>query len=238
MRKAGQFTAKLLNHVEKFLRPGMSTLEIDEIVYDYTLSHGHKPATLHYKGYPKSCCTSINNVVCHGIPKKTDVLKLGDIINVDVTTVVAGYHGDTSRTFLIGDVTPEAKKLVADTEKSMWIGIEQIRPGNRISDIGNAIDDFLTPMGYGIVRDLTGHGLGKGFHEDPQVPHFRQGRPLAKMEVGMTFTVEPMVNLGTHEVIFNKQDKWTVTTKDGKWSAQFEHTCLVTERGVEILTVE
>lgn len=170
--------------------------------------------------------------------QKEEVLKEGDIINLDVSPIVDGYIGDTSRTFLVGNVAPEIAKLVEDTEKSMWIGIEQIKPGNRIDDIGNAIDDYLTPLGYGIVRDLMGHGVGRNFHEEPQVPHFRMHRKLAKIEPGMIFTVEPMVNLGTWEVNFDKQDKWTVRTKDGKWSAQFEHTVLVTDKGYEILTQE
>ena len=160
----------------------------------------------------------------------------GDIINIDVTPIVDGYHGDTSKTFIIGKTLPEVEKLVQDTEAAMWIGIEQVRPGNRVDDIANAIDDFLTPKRYGIVRDLMGHGIGRSFHEDPQVPHFRQVRKLAKLEPGMTFTIEPMVNLGGYQVYTDKKDKWTVRTKDGKWSAQFEHTVLVTQSGVEVLT--
>ena len=179
----------------------------------------------------------MNDVVCHGIPKPNEVLKDGDIINIDVTPILNGYHGDTSKTFLVGKVKPEIKKLVSDTEKAMWIGIEQVRPCNRVNDISNAIDDFLTAKGYGIVRDLMGHGIGKKFHEDPQIPHFRQTRLLTKLEPGMTFTIEPMVNLGVYNVIVSKSDKWTVRTKDGKWSAQFEHTVLVTDKGYEILTL-
>lgn len=238
MRAAGKLAAKLLDYISSHVKPGVSTLEINDLCEEFTRKHGAKSAPLGYKGFPKSVCTSVNQVVCHGIPKSTDVLKNGDIINVDVTPLLDGYHGDSSRTFIVGGKAETAvETLVRDTERAMYIGIEQIRPGNRVNDIANAIDDFLTPKGYGIVRDLMGHGIGRGFHEDPQVPHFRQNRKLAKLEPGMIFTVEPMVNLGTWQVNFSKEDHWTVTTKDGKWSAQFEHTILVTEKGYEILTV-
>ena len=240
MRAAGKFAAQLLKYIEQFVKPGVSTLELNDLCHEYTVKRGAKSAPLNYKGsYPKSICTSINNVVCHGIPNKNDVLKDGDIINIDVTPIVNGYHGDTSRTFMIGNVAPEIEQLVKDTEKAMWVGIQKVKPGNRISDIANAIDDFLTATGrnYGIVRDLMGHGVGKNFHEDPQVPHFRQKAKLAKIVPGMTFTIEPMVNLGSYEVTFDKKDKWTVRTKDHKWSAQFEHTILVTDDGYEVLTL-
>lgn len=237
MRKAGKFAAELLQYIEQFVKPGVSTQDLNDLCHQYTIKHGAKSAPLNYKGFPRSICTSINDVVCHGIPSKAEFLKEGDIINIDVTPIVDGYHGDTSRTFKIGKVSPEIEQLVADTEKAMWIGIEQVKPGNRVNDIANAIDDFLTPRRYGIVRDLMGHGIGRTFHEDPQIPHFRQTRLLAKLEPGMTFTVEPMVNLGTYQVLVSKKDKWTVKTKDGKWSAQFEHTVLVTSSGVEVLTL-
>lgn len=238
MRKAGRFAYLLLEHVSSFVKPGVSTLELNDIAEDFTKKAGHKSAPLHYKGFPKSICTSINEVVCHGIPKSSDILKDGDIINIDVTPIVDKYHGDTSKTIIVGGKTdPIVQQLVDDTYKSMMIGIEQVKPGVRINEICNAIDAYLTPKGYGIVKDLMGHGIGKNFHEDPQIPHFKTTRPLAKLEPGMTFTVEPMVNLGTWEVHFSKEDKWTVTTKDKKWSAQFEHTVLVTDTGVDILTV-
>jgi methionyl aminopeptidase len=237
MRAAGKLAAEILKYIEPFVKPGVNTQELNDICHEYTLKNGATSAPLNYKGFPKSICTSINDVVCHGIPKVSDVLKDGDIINIDVTPILNGYHGDTSKTFLVGNVKPEIKKLVADTEKAMWIGIEQVKPGNRVNDISNAIDDFLTPKNYGIVRDLMGHGIGKKFHEDPQIPHFRQTRLLTKLEPGMVFTIEPMVNLGVYNVVVSKSDKWTVRTKDGKWSAQFEHTVLVTDNGYEILTV-
>ncbi len=237
MRAAGKLAAEILQYIEPFVKPGVNTLELNDLCHEYTLKQGATCAPLNYKGFPKSICTSVNDVVCHGIPKATDVLKDGDIINIDVTPILNGYHGDTSKTFLVGKVKPEIKKLVADTEKAMWIGIEQVKPGNRVNDISNAIDEFLTAKGYGIVRDLMGHGIGKKFHEDPQIPHFKQTRLLTKLEPGMTFTIEPMVNLGAYNVLVSKSDKWTVRTKDGKWSAQFEHTVLVTDSGYEILTL-
>lgn len=237
MRAAGKLAAELLQYIESFVKPGVNTQELNDLCHEYTLKRGATSAPLNYKGFPKSICTSINDVVCHGIPKTSDVLKDGDIINIDVTPILNGYHGDTSKTFLVGKVKPEIKKLVTDTEKAMWIGIEQVRPGNRVNDISNAIDEFLTANGYGIVRDLMGHGIGKKFHEDPQIPHFKQTRLLTKLEEGMTFTIEPMVNLGAYNVVVSKSDKWTVRTKDGKWSAQFEHTVLVTHKGYEILTL-
>lgn len=237
MRAAGKLAAEILQYIEPFVKPGINTQELNDLCHEYTVKNGAISAPLNYKGFPKSICTSINDVVCHGIPKTTDVLKDGDIINIDVTPILNGYHGDTSKTFLVGKVKPEIKKLVTDTEKAMWIGIEQVKPGNRVNDISNAIDEFLTTHGYGIVRDLMGHGIGKKFHEDPQIPHFKQTRLLTKLEEGMTFTIEPMVNLGAYNVVVSKSDKWTVRTKDGKWSAQFEHTVLVTHRGYEILTL-
>jgi methionyl aminopeptidase len=238
MRKAGKFAAQLLNFIGDLIKPGVNTQELNDIAHEYMIKHGTRSATLNYKGtFPRSICTSVNDVVCHGIARRDEVLKEGDIINVDVTPIVDGYHGDTSRTFKVGKVKPEIETLVTDTEKAMWIGIEQVKPGNRVNDISNAIDAFLTPKRYGIVRELMGHGVGKNFHEDPQIPHYRQTRVLAKLEPGMIFTVEPMVNLGTHEVVFSKTDKWTVRTKDGKWSAQFEHTVLVTNTGYEVLTL-
>lgn len=236
MRKAGKLAASILDFIEPYVRPGISTLELNDLVEEYTKKHGAISAPLKYKGFPKSICTSINEVVCHGIPSKKEIIKDGDIINIDVTPILDGYHGDTSKTFMVGEVSPEIIQLVKDAEAAMWVGIEQVKPGNRIDDIANAIDDFLTPKKYGIVQDLMGHGIGRNFHEDPQVPHFKQSRKLTRMEPGMTFTIEPMVNLGTYQVDFDRSDKWTVRTKDRKMSAQFEHTILVTDSGYEILT--
>ncbi len=200
------------------------------------MKRGATSACLNYKGFPKSICTSVNNVVCHGIPNAAEVLKDGDIINIDVTVILNGFHGDTSRMFTVGEITEEARQLMEDTERSMYIGIGAVQPGSRVSDIGEAIDDFLTPRGYGIVRDLTGHGIGKKFHEQPSIPHYKQKMISNRIKPGMTFTVEPMVNRGDWRVVFDQSDGWTVRTADGSLSAQYEHTILVTDDGVEILT--
>ncbi len=236
MRSAGKLAAEILLATGEKVKAGVTTLELNDFAERLTKKRGAISAPLNYKGFPKSICTSVNNVVCHGIPSPREILKEGDIINIDITVILNGFHGDTSRTYAIGEVSTDAVRLMRDTEKSLYIGIEAIRPGGRISDIGEAIDNFLTPAGYGIVRDLTGHGIGKNFHEEPSVPHFAGNRVGVKMRPGMTFTVEPMVNLGRYEVIFNKEDGWTVTTRDGSLSAQYEHTCLVTDNGYEILT--
>lgn len=237
MRDAGKLAAEVLAETGARVAEGVSTLELNDFAHRLTVKRGAESAPLNYRGFPKSVCTSINNVVCHGIPKKEDVLKPGDILNIDVTVRLDGWHGDTSRMFVVGEITENARKLIEATERSMWIGIESIRPGGRVSDVGEAIDDFLTPLGYGIVRDLTGHGIGRNFHEEPSVPHYRQRTVRERLKPGMTFTVEPMVNEGVWEVEFDKEDNWTVRTLDGKLSAQFEHTCLVTPDGYEILTL-
>lgn len=236
MREAGKLAAEVLAETGDRVKAGVSTQELNDFAHQFTLKRGAESAPLNYKGFPRSICTSINNVVCHGIPSKKEVLKEGDIINIDITVILNGYHGDTSRMFTVGNINAEARKLIEDTEKAMWVGIKSIRPDGRISDIGQNIDAFLTPAGYGIVRDLTGHGIGRNFHEEPSVPHYRQNHVRVRMRPGMTFTVEPMVNRGTHEVVFSEEDGWTVTTADGELSAQFEHTCLVTDNGYEIMT--
>lgn len=236
MRNAGKLAADLLNEVGSRVKAGVSTLELNDFAHKYTIKHGAESAPLNYRGFPKSICTSINNVVCHGIPSAKDVLKDGDILNIDVTVKLNGFHGDTSRMFVVGEIPQKTKQLIEDTRKAMWVGIHAVTPGGRISDIGDAIDQFLTPKGYGIVRDLTGHGIGQQFHEKPIVPHYKSSGERTRIRPGMTFTVEPMVNLGTHRVVFSEEDGWTVTTFDGAMSAQFEHTILVTDEGTEILT--
>ena len=237
MRDAGKLAATVLHETGLRVAAGVSTQELNDFAHKYTLDHNATPAPLNYRGFPRSICTSINNVVCHGIPSKKEVLKEGDIINIDVTVILNGFHGDTSRMYVIGDIPPSTKKLLEDTEKSMYVGIGAIVPGGRIWDIGNAIDGYLTPRGYGIVRDLAGHGIGKNFHEEPSVPHYKQRSARDRIRPGMTFTVEPMVNQGTWEVDFDQDDGWTVRTRDGALSAQYEHTCLVTDNGYEILTL-
>ena len=237
MKDAGKLTAEVLQETGERVKAGVSTLELNDFAHRYTLSRGAKSAPLNYHGFPKSICTSINEVVCHGIPAKNVIVKTGDILNIDVSAVYKGYHGDTSRMFVAGEISSEVQKLIENTEKAMWIGIEAVQPGGRISDIGDAIDAFLSPQGYGIVRDFTGHGIGRNFHESPIVPHYRQRTVRDRMRPGMIFTVEPMVNAGSSEVQIDKKDGWTVTTQDGSLSAQFEHTCLVTQDGYEVLTL-
>lgn len=236
MRDACKLAAEVLNETGARVAAGVNTLELNDFADTLTLRRGAISAPLNYRGFPKSICTSINDVVCHGIPKKEDVLKDGDIINLDITVILDGFHGDTSRMFVVGKIPESTKRLLADTERAMYIGIEAIRPDGRVSDIGEAIDAYLTPRGYGIVRDLAGHGIGRTFHEEPSVPHYRQKTVRDRLRPGMTFTVEPMVNEGTWEVDFDREDGWTVRTRDGRLSAQCEHTCLVTEDGYEILT--
>ena len=238
MIDAGKLAAEVLNETGQRIRPGVSTLEINDFCHKYTLRRGAKSAPLNYRGFPKSICTSLNNVVCHGIPKREDVIKDGDILNIDVTVIYNEYHGDTSRMFMIGAVKAEVHQLVNDTEAAMWEGIKTIAPNKRINDIGDAIQNFLSTKktNYGIVRAFTGHGIGKSFHEDPPIPHYSQREIRDRMRPGMTFTVEPMVNLGTHEIYIDKKDKWTAYTKDGSLSAQYEHTCLVTEDSYQVLT--
>ena len=201
----------------------------------WTQAHGARSAPLGYHGFPKSICTSINEVICHGIPSKKQVLKQGDIINIDVTPILDGYHGDTSKTFFVGTPSPVAKKLVEVTEKSMYLGIAEVKPGNKIGDIGAAIQEYAESQGFSVVRDFVGHGVSNIFHTAPQIPHYGIRGKGKKLRTGMVFTIEPMINEGTWEGIV-LSDGWTAITQDGKLSAQFEHTVAVTETGVEILT--
>ena len=236
MRKAGKLAAQLLDHLAPFVKEGVSTEELDRLSVEFIKENGAIAAPLNYHGFPKSICTSINNVVCHGIPSEKEIIKNGDIVNVDVTVILNGYHGDTSRTFIVGEVDEKVKLLVDRTEKAMMRGIEAIKPNSFLSEVGKAIEKYITKFGYSIVEDYGGHGIGAKFHEDPHVYHFYTHLNRIKLKPGMIFTVEPMINVGTHEVITSKKDNWTVTTKDNKLSAQFEHTVLVTEKGFEILT--
>ncbi len=236
MRQSCELAAKTLQYLEKHLRIGMSTEEIDQLCHDYTLEHGAYPATLGYHGFPKSCCTSLNEVICHGIPNKKDRLKNGDILNIDVTPKLNGYHGDTNKTFLIGKVHPEAKKLVEVTHMCLMESIKVVRPGAHLGDIGAVIQEIAHGHGYSVVRDFCGHGIGADFHEEPQILHYgKKGKGLEILP-GMTFTIEPMINMGKMDCKILK-DGWTAVTRDGSLSAQFEHTILVTEQGVEILTL-
>ncbi|MDX9719478.1 MAG: type I methionyl aminopeptidase [Myxococcota bacterium] len=234
MRKACQLAARTLGEAAKLLRPGLSTQQIDDFVHQYTLAAGARPAPLNYHGFPKSVCTSVNEVICHGIPGPR-VLQNGDIINIDVTSVLHGWHGDVSATFLVGEVSDAARALVKTTRESLMLGIRQVKPSARIGDIAAAIQEFVEARGYSVVRDFVGHGLGRQFHEPPQVPHYGRRGSGARLKTGMTFTIEPMVNEGVWQLEILK-DGWTAVTADGKLSAQFEHTILVTPTGCEVLT--
>jgi methionyl aminopeptidase len=235
MRESCKLAARTLRMAGELVKPGVSTGEINDAVHEFITEHGAVPAPLNYHGFPKSVCTSVNNVICHGIPSRKEILREGDIINVDVTTILDGFHGDTSRTFLVGSVSPEAKKLVDVTWECLHRGIAVVRPDTRIRDIGVAIQDYAESFGYGVVREYVGHGIGRVFHEPPQIPHYR-AKENRRLKKGMTFTIEPMINLGTHETVLDPFDGWTVRTVDGKLSAQFEHTVLVTETGHDVLT--
>ena len=234
MRKAGALAAAILDELAERVVPGMATGEIDTIVHDMTLAAGGVPATLGYRGYTKSCCTSINHVVCHGIPGDK-ALKDGDILNIDVTAILDGWHGDTSRMFLVGDVSIKARKLVDVTYECLMLGLEQARPGNRLGDISHAIQSHAEKHRYGIVRDFCGHGLGRLFHDSPEVVH--AGRPGTGPELrpGMFVTVEPMINIGRADCKL-LDDGWTAVTRDRSLSAQFEHSIGITEYGHEVFT--
>ena len=235
MREAGQIAAATLVEVDKMIRPGITTEAINTFVHEDTLRRGARPAPLNYRGFPKSVCTSRNEVVCHGIPNEQEVLEPGDIINVDVTSIYNDFHGDTSVTFYIGDPSPEAKHVVEVARRSLELGIAEVRDGARIGDIGAAIQEFAEGQGCSVVRAFVGHGTGRVFHEEPQVPHYGRRNSGFRLKAGMTFTIEPMINLGGYEVEV-LEDNWTAVTRDGSLTAQFEHTLVVTKRGCEIMT--
>ncbi len=236
MRAAGRFNAQLMDYLRPFVKEGITTGEIDRLAHEYTLAHKHRPATLNYLGYKKSCCTSVNEVICHGIPGEY-VLREGDIVNVDVTSVVDGWHGDQSETFLIGNVTRDARAVTQCAFDCLHLAIRALRPGGRVSDIGEAILSEATRRGFSVVREYVGHGLGRQFHQDPSIFHFPNAEgKQERLLPGMCFTIEPMINVGTRLTVLDASDGWTVRTRDGKLSAQFEHTILMTEDGPEILT--
>jgi methionyl aminopeptidase len=235
MRAACAMAAETLLLVGEKLRAGMTTEEIDVLVHEDTLRRGGRPAPLNYKGFPKSVCTSVNEVVCHGIPGP-QTLKSGDIINVDVTTIYEGFHGDTSATFYIGTPSAEARHVVETARKALEVGIAAVREGAHLGDIGAAIQTFVEGEGCSVVRDFVGHGIGRKFHEPPQVKHYGKRGTGDRLRAGMVFTIEPMVNVGRWEVEVDPIDQWTVRTKDGSLSAQFEHTIAVTKHGCETLT--
>ena len=236
IRASANLNTALLDYLSQYIKEGISTEEIDRLAFEFTTKHGAIPAPLNYGGFPKSVCTSINDVVCHGIPSPHEVLKSGDIVNVDVSTILNGYFSDASRMFLIGDVSEEARRLVQVTKECLEIGIATAQPWTRLGDVGAAIQEHAEKNGYSVVRDLCGHGVGLKFHEDPEVAHFGKRGTGMMIVPGMTFTIEPMINEGTYKVFVDDEDDWTVCTDDGKLSAQWEHMILITETGNEILT--
>ncbi len=237
MRAACRFNAELMDVVRREIRPGMTTAAIDEIVHAYTIQHGHSPAPLGYQGFPKSCCTSVNEVICHGIPGDY-VLQEGDIVNVDITSIVDGWHGDQSETFLIGEVSDEARAVTQCAFDCLYAAIESLTPGCHVSRIGEAVTQIAGERGFSVVREYIGHGLGRSFHQDPSIPHVPTSRSRReRLGPGVAFTVEPMINVGQRYTELDQRDGWTVRTRDGSLSAQFEHTILMTEEGPEILTL-
>ena len=237
MRAAGHLAAELLDMIAREIRAGMSTEDIDRMVDEMTRTRGAISAPYRYHGFPGHCCTSINDVVCHGIPDPQRILREGDIINVDVTPILEGFHGDASRTFMIGAVSPVAQRLVQDTYRALWKGISAVRPGGTTGDIGHAIQSFVEPRGYSVVRQFSGHGIGRIFHTAPAILHYGRPGHGERLSPGMTFTIEPMINLGDWRCQISRTDGWTAVTVDGCLSAQFEHTVLVTETGVDVLTL-
>ena len=236
IRRSGVVNTGVLDLVEQEIHAGMSTADIDKLVYDYTTQHGAIPAPLNYEGFPKSVCTSINEVVCHGIPNENEILREGDIINVDVSTILDGYYSDASRMFIIGKTTPEKEKLVRVTKECLAIGAEAAKPYGFIGDIGKAIEKHAKRNGFSVVRDLCGHGVGLEFHEEPEVNHYNTHEKGMLLVPGMVFTIEPMINMGTWQVFIDEADGWTVVTEDELPSAQWEHTFVMTEHGLEVLT--
>ncbi|MAQ99486.1 MAG: type I methionyl aminopeptidase [Oceanospirillaceae bacterium] len=236
MRVAGRLAAEVLEMIGEHVRPGVSTGELDRICHDYIVNVQQAiPAPLNYHGFPKSICTSINQVICHGIPSDDKLLKKGDIVNIDITVIKDGYHGDTSKMFMVGEVLPAVDRLVKITQECLYLAIDMVKPGTQLGDIGHAIQQHAESNHYSVVREYCGHGIGKTFHADPQVLHYGKPGTGMALQEGMTFTIEPMINLGVRQNKLMK-DGWTVVTKDRKPSAQWEHTLLVTATGVDVLT--
>lgn len=236
IREAGKLNTAILDLVAQNIKEGMTTEEIDVLVHDYTVKHGAIPAPLHYKGFPKSVCTSINDEVCHGIPDKNRVLKNGDIVNVDVTTILNGYYADASRMFCIGEVSEEAKRLVDVTKECLDAGLAVVKAWGYLGDVGYAVNSLAQKNGYSVVEEIGGHGVGLAFHEEPYVCHVGRKNTGMLLVPGMVFTIEPMINAGKREVYQDSKNGWTIYTQDGTLSAQWEYTVAITENGVEILT--
>lgn len=235
MRAAGQLAASTLDFIAPHVQPGVTTNHLNQLCHEYIVEHQAVPAPLNYRGFPKSICTSVNHVVCHGIPDDRP-LKDGDIVNIDVTVILKGWHGDTSRIFWVGKPPIKAQRLTQITYEAMMLGIEQVKPGARVGDIGATIQHYAEKHGYSVVRDYCGHGIGRVFHTAPNILHYGKSGTGVTLEEGMFFTVEPMINAGKHGTILSAHDNWTVTTRDKSLSAQFEHTIGVTKDGFEIFT--
>jgi len=236
MRKAGKLASEILDYIGDFVKPGITTNKLNDLCHNKIIENGAIPAPLNYRGFPKSICTSINHVVCHGIPSEK-ILQNGDIINIDVTVIVDGWHGDSSRMYYAGEPSIKAKRLCEATFEAMMLGIQQVKPGNSLGDIGFAIQSYVEKLGFSVVRDYCGHGIGKVFHTEPNVVHYGKKGSGLILEEGMFFTIEPMINAGKYETILSKHDDWTVSTRDKSLSAQFEHTVGVTKNGYEIFTI-
>jgi methionyl aminopeptidase len=236
IRKSSQLAGNLLKMIEGYIKEGVTTEYLDKIIDEYTRDNGAIPATLGYNGFTKSCCISPNDVVCHGVPSPNVILKEGDILNIDVTTILNGYYGDTNKMFTIGEISTRAQQLIDATRHSLKLGIQQVFPGNKFGNIGFAISRYVQMKGYSVVYEFCGHGVGLEFHEEPQVEHIARRNTGAVIQPGMIFTIEPMINEGKPRTRVDKEDKWTARTVDGKLSAQFEHTILVTPAGYEVLT--
>lgn len=234
MRRSGKLAAEVLLMIAPYIKPGVTTNQLNDRCHDFILDNGAIPAPLNYRGFPKSICTSVNDEICHGIPSERK-LRNGDIVNLDITTIVDGFHGDTNQTFFVGSPRKQAKKLVDATLEAFHKAIAIVRPGARLGDIGATIQQYVEPKGYSVVREFCGHGIGRNFHEDPQVLHFGKFGQGMVLEEGMTFTIEPMINQGKPALKI-LDDKWTAVTQDGNLSAQYEHTILVTGNGHQVLT--
>ncbi|MCK5823153.1 MAG: type I methionyl aminopeptidase [Bacteroidales bacterium] len=236
IRKSSKLAGEVLKYIAQYVKEGVNTEYLDNKIEEFIRDHNAIPAPLNYHGFPKSSCISLNEVVCHGIPSSKTILKPGDILNIDVTTILDGYFGDTSNMFTVGEISDKAKKLIKATKHCLNLGIEQVKPENRFGNIGFVIARYAHSKGYSVVYEFCGHGVGIEFHEEPQVDHIARKNTGEKMKPGMIFTIEPMINIGRAKVNINQEDGWTATTIDNKLSAQFEHTILVTNNGYEILT--
>ena len=236
MKETCSLAASVLEYIRPKVVSGVTTLELNDLCHQYIVAHGATPSPLNYHGFPKSICTSKNEVICHGIPSNKVGIREGDILNIDITTYYKGFHGDTNMTFCVGQVRPEVQRLVDVTYYCLREGIKTVRPGGHVGDIGAQIEEIAHAYNYSVVQEYCGHGIGRQFHEEPQILHFGKKGTGPELRTGMTFTIEPMINMGARDCKV-LSDNWTVVTKDGKWSAQFEHTLMVTESGVEILTL-